>query len=103
MPYRRRHGVCASHGPRCELWADEVEYIDSEVERWADENDIDDEWVRNVLQDRRERAAVARFASFGAEETQATVDGNNMNAAELQLTADGLRRAAAQGRLGCGL
>lgn len=91
----------ASQDERDERWVAELERIDAEVEFWADENDVSGEWVRIVLQDRRERAAITRFASFGADETQSTVDGEDMDAADLRLTADGLRTAATHGRLGC--
>jgi hypothetical protein len=93
----------ASQDESDELWVSELEHIDAETERWANENGVSREWARRLSQERRERAAITRFAGFGADEAHSTVDGENMDAADLRLTADGLRMAVARGRLGCEL
>lgn len=93
----------ASQDESDELWVSELERIDAETERWANENGVPRESARRVSQGRRERAAIMRFASFGSDEAHSTVDGENMDFADLRLTADGLRLAAVRGRLGCEL
>lgn len=85
----------ASQDESDELWDSELERIDAEAGSGRTGR-----FVSRLL---RERAAIKRFAQFGADETDSTVDGGNMDAADLQLTAAGLRLAAARGSLGCEL